>query len=89
MENRKFQEALGERIKKIRLDKNMSQTLLANQCGIEKANLSRIESGQANPTVLTLLKISDALQVPVVEFFKYEIHDSNVQVPQKNGNVTM
>ncbi len=78
MENRKFQEALGDRIKRIRLDKNMSQTLLANQCGIEKANLSRIESGQANPTVLTLLKISAALQVPVVEFFKYEIKDNAI-----------
>ena len=78
MENRKFQEALGDRIKRIRLDKNMSQTLLANQCGIEKANLSRIESGQANPTVLTLLKISAALQVPVVEFFKYEIKNNAI-----------
>jgi transcriptional regulator with XRE-family HTH domain len=75
MENRKFQVALGERIKKIRLEKNMSQTLLASQCSIEKANLSRIESGQANPTVLTLLKISAALNVSVAEFFKYEIQE--------------
>jgi transcriptional regulator with XRE-family HTH domain len=73
MENRKFQEALGERIKRIRLEKNMSQTLLAEHCGIEKANLSRIESGQANPTVLTLLKISIALKVPVADFFRIEI----------------
>jgi transcriptional regulator with XRE-family HTH domain len=72
MENNKFQEALGQRIKRIRLGKNMSQTLLAGKCGIEKANLSRIESGQANPTVLTLSKISAALEVPVLEFFKYE-----------------
>ena len=77
MENRKFQEALGQRIKRIRLEKNMSQTLLASQCGIEKANLSRIESGQANPTVLTLLKISAALEVPVAEFFKYEIQEAS------------
>jgi transcriptional regulator with XRE-family HTH domain len=73
MDNRQFQEALGDRIRKIRLEKNMSQTLLASQCGIEKANLSRIESGQANPTVLTLLKISAALNVSVAEFFKYEL----------------
>ena len=79
MENRKFQEALGERIKKIRLEKNMSQTLLASQCSIEKANLSRIESGQANPTVLTLLKISAALNVSVAEFFKYEIQEPALQ----------
>ncbi len=80
MENRKFQEALGQRIKRIRLEKNMSQTLLASKCGIEKANLSRIESGQANPTVLTLLKISASLEVPVLEFFKYEIAESSMQL---------
>ena len=80
MENRKFQEALGQRIKRIRLEKNMSQTLLATKCGIEKANLSRIESGQANPTVLTLLKISASLEVPVVEFFKYEMVESSLQL---------
>ena len=79
MENRKFQEAIGQRIKRIRLEKNMSQTLLAGKCGIEKANLSRIESGQANPTVLTLLKISISLQVPVVEFFKHEIAEPVLQ----------
>ena len=73
MEHSKFQEALGQRIKSIRLEKNMSQTLLASKCGIEKANLSRIESGQANPTVLTLSKIGASLEVPVLEFFKYEI----------------
>jgi transcriptional regulator with XRE-family HTH domain len=78
MENRKFQEALGERIKRIRLEKNMSQTLLAEHCGIEKANLSRIESGQANPTVLTLLKISTALKVPVADFFKAEIMEPSL-----------
>ena len=78
MENRKFQEALGERIKRIRLEKNMSQTLLATQCGIEKANLSRIESGQANPTVLTLLKISIALKVPVADFFRAEVPEPSL-----------
>ena len=78
MENRKFQEALGERIKRIRLEKNMSQTLLAEHCGIEKANLSRIESGQANPTVLTLLKISMALKVPVADFFRSEVPEPSL-----------
>lgn len=79
MENNKFQEALGQRIKRIRLEKNMSQTLLATKCGIEKANLSRIESGQANPTVLTLSKISSSLEVPVLEFFKYETQETVLQ----------
>ena len=62
--------SLGQRIKSIRIKKNMTQNQLAIQCDIEKANMSRIESGQANPTVRTLYKISGALNVPMVELFK-------------------
>jgi transcriptional regulator with XRE-family HTH domain len=36
---------------------------------IEKANLSRIESGMTNPTVLTLLKICNAFDVKVTDLF--------------------
>jgi transcriptional regulator with XRE-family HTH domain len=63
---------LGARIKKIRSAKNLSQYELAMLCGFEKANMSRLESGQSNPTVLTLLRISEALNTPLEEFFKDE-----------------
>jgi transcriptional regulator with XRE-family HTH domain len=38
-------------------------------CEIEKANLSRIESGITNPTVLTLFKMSKAMEVGITDFF--------------------
>ena len=47
----------------------MTQEQLANVCEFEKANLSRIESGLTNPTILTLLKMSRALEVRLSEFF--------------------
>jgi transcriptional regulator with XRE-family HTH domain len=61
---------LGERIKAIRAQKNMTQNELAIQCNFEKATMSRIESGQSNPTLRTLYKISTALDVHVAELFK-------------------
>jgi transcriptional regulator with XRE-family HTH domain len=30
----------------------------------------RLESGKSNPTVLTLYKISEALNIPIAELFK-------------------
>ena len=60
---------IGERIKAIRLSKNMTQNQLAMECDFEKASLSRIESGLSNPTVRTLNKISEALDVPLANFF--------------------
>lgn len=61
---------LGERIKSIRISKNLTQNELAMECDFEKASLSRLESGQANPTIRTLYKLSKALDVPIAEFFK-------------------
>ena len=61
---------MGERIKAIRLSKNMTQNQLAMECDFEKASLSRIESGLSNPTIRTLNKISLALDVSLADFFK-------------------
>ncbi len=61
---------LGEKIKTIRIKRKMSQNALAIECDFEKASMSRIESGQSNPTIRTLYKISKALDVHITEFFK-------------------
>lgn len=61
---------LGEKIRSLRMKKNMTQNDLAIECDFEKASMSRIESGRSNPTVKTLLKISKALDVQIAELFK-------------------
>jgi transcriptional regulator with XRE-family HTH domain len=60
---------LGKRIKRIRAEKNITQFKLAALCDFEKASMSRIESGKTNTTVLTLRKISNALEIPVSHLF--------------------
>jgi transcriptional regulator with XRE-family HTH domain len=60
---------LGKRIKRIRGEKNITQFKLAALCDFEKASMSRIESGKTNTTVLTLRKISQALEIPVSHLF--------------------
>lgn len=69
MSETEFLMTLGARIKELRLDKNMTQNELAIQCNFEKASLSRIESGKTNITILTLNRISRALDVEMSEFF--------------------
>ncbi|MBL7742629.1 MAG: helix-turn-helix transcriptional regulator [Chitinophagaceae bacterium] len=70
MTDLKFLVSLGARIKELRIEKNMTQNELAIQCNFEKASMSRIESGKTNITVLTLRKISKALEVDIAEFFR-------------------
>jgi len=70
MSEEKFLLTIGAKVKQIRLAKNITQIKLATDCDFDKASMSRIESGQTNPTVLTLRKLSKALNVNISEFFE-------------------
>jgi transcriptional regulator with XRE-family HTH domain len=70
MSDLKFLAGLGFKIKELRLRREMTQNELAMQCNFEKASMSRIESGKTNVTVLTLRKISKALETPMTDFFE-------------------
>lgn len=63
---------VGKRIQQIRIEKNISQQDLAARCNFEKSNMSRLEAGRANATLSTLEIVSKALEVDVVELFKFE-----------------
>ncbi|PLS17904.1 transcriptional regulator [Bacillus sp. M6-12] len=57
---------IGDRIKKQRLEKNISISQLANQAGIVKSYLSSLERNlQQNPSIQILEKISHVLEIPV------------------------
>jgi len=72
MDNDKFLIALGHRIRKIRTEKKMTQQVLAGLCNFEKANMSRIEKGNTNPTILTLRKISKGLGVHLIDLLDHQ-----------------
>ncbi len=62
---------VGKRIQKIRIEKNMSQQDLAAKCNFEKSNMSRLEAGRANATLSTLKTVSKALEINIIELFKF------------------
>jgi transcriptional regulator with XRE-family HTH domain len=51
---------------KLRLDRKLSQAELAAKVGTRQANISRLERGQGNPRLKTLLKIAQALDARLV-----------------------
>jgi len=68
---------IGEKIKQIRHEKNMSLRQLAVMSDINHAYLSRIENGKVQPSVESLTKIAKALGCDVADFFekKMEVDD--------------
>ncbi len=55
---------IGIRIKELRMRANLSQIELAFRCNFEPSNLNRIEAGRTYPTIKTLCKIANGLEVP-------------------------
>ena len=56
---------IGDKIKSERLNKSLKQKELAVRAGISISYMSDIERGRTNPSVQTLKKISDALNIKV------------------------
>ncbi len=62
---------LSENIKRIRQKKDLSQDKLAKLADVTHTTLVKIESGaNENPTIKTLKKIADALEVTIDELLK-------------------
>lgn len=60
---------IGKKVQQIRLEKGLKQVDLAGkiQGDIDTTNISRIESGRTNPTIFTLYRIAEALEVNLVD----------------------
>lgn len=55
--------AVGETIKKLRIEKHLSQDVLSGLAGIARTHLSMIESGTKQANFATIWKIAIALNI--------------------------
>jgi XRE family aerobic/anaerobic benzoate catabolism transcriptional regulator len=62
-----FAAAVGGLVRFSRAKRGMTRRQLAEQSGTSERYLAQIESGQGNPSVITLKGIADALEVPAIE----------------------
>ena len=60
---------IGARVKEIRNKKGLTQEQLSERMEINPKYLSSIERGNENPTLNTLIKLSESLEVDLGEIF--------------------
>ncbi|MEQ5675615.1 helix-turn-helix domain-containing protein [Providencia stuartii] len=58
--------AFGEKVRKKRQEKGLSQEALADLAGIDRSYMGHIERGDQNITLTKIHQIADALEIPVV-----------------------
>ena len=63
---------ISGKIKKIRVAKNLSQKQLAMSIGMDQGQYSKVENGKTEPTLSSLEKIADALEIHISELFNPE-----------------
>jgi transcriptional regulator with XRE-family HTH domain len=67
----KFVKAFGKNLRKIRLSKGISQEYLADEANITFNQVSRIENGEVNTTIVTINALAKALGVPLKDLVDF------------------
>lgn len=60
---------IGDRLRELRQQKNLSQGDIEKKTGLLRCYLSRVENGHTVPSVETLEKLARALEIPMYQLF--------------------
>jgi transcriptional regulator with XRE-family HTH domain len=70
-EEKIFLKNIGNHLKKTRLEKKLSQEMLANDVGIPINQIGRIERAEISTSITTLFKIAKALDIDIKKLFDF------------------
>jgi DNA-binding XRE family transcriptional regulator len=61
----------GKTVRVCRKEQSMTQSALAYEMDVEISQISRIERGLTNPTLLTIVRLASGLRVSISRLFAY------------------
>lgn len=82
MNNLNF-ERIGEKLRTIRLSKNLTQEYIANAVDINTSHISNIENNRVKVSLSTLVQICNALDTTVDYVLSEEYNDSSSAIEQE------
>jgi len=71
----KFLELFGNQIKILRKERDLSLRQLAQLCDIDYSDISKIEKGQRNIQISTILELTRGLDIYPKELFDFKIDE--------------
>jgi transcriptional regulator with XRE-family HTH domain len=60
----------GQRLRELRLARNLTQTQLAERCGSNHPFISNLERGVKVPSLTMVLRLAEALECPVYDLIR-------------------
>ncbi len=76
-------DVLGHMIKKARLERNLTQEQLGNLVGVQRAQISKLESSANSATISTLVKVFKALEADI--HFKVKLENRPIYLYDTKG----
>jgi len=64
---------IGENLKRLRSERDLSLGGLSELSGVSKVLLSQMEKGESNPSIHTIWKIADALELPYTALLEQHV----------------
>ena len=71
-------ELLGDMIKQVRLERNLTQEQLGKLIGVQKAQISKLENNTTNVTMETILRVFTALKAKIS--FHVELKNQRIRI---------
>lgn len=68
---KEYQKRFGSHVKQLREAKGLSKIALADLLGKDRQMVQALERGERNPTMFTIIKLADALEVAPGELFDF------------------
>lgn len=62
---------VGDRIRILRTEKGLSQEELAHRAGVSTSHVGKLERGEKNPSLSSIEKVINALEITFEDLFKY------------------
>ena len=78
---------IGKKISRVRKYKKISQGTLAQKSNLSQSFISHLEQGKRNPTINTIQKISQGLNIPLNKFLLYIAGNKNINWEVQNGKM--
>jgi transcriptional regulator with XRE-family HTH domain len=66
----RWEEIIGANVRRLRVDRGLSQEALAGEAGLALRHLGRIERGEGNPTIAMVGRIAEVLEIHPAELFE-------------------
>ena len=85
--NQAFYEAVGQRIKEIRIQRGMSQADLAEKSHLSLPMISRIENAHTNMWLISFAQIAEALQVSADDILRLNVPAAAANYPAEFADI--